>query len=190
MACQTMRPVSPTAILAVSNASLSSAAHFDSSTTDNSRRLPLPGCRRLRYVVLHTIQRKQRQQYIYCCMDTRIACSKGGHRCIPRGLCYVTLIVMDGLALKGFGRGVTLYVLCVLSSKSRFVGLMEKHGFVVLTEVGAIRETYLKFMQLLKAFFDGDSERKEACKGGVHFNERGIPMVRAFKECPSGLPVM
>ncbi|CAM9286061.1 unnamed protein product, partial [Hapterophycus canaliculatus] len=62
------------------------------------------------------------------------------------------------------------------ANASRFVGLMEKHGFVVLTETGAVREAYLEFMELLKAFFDGDSGRKESCKGGVHFNERGIPM--------------
>eukprot|EP00904_Undaria_pinnatifida_P000552 jgi/Undpi1/10498/HiC_scaffold_29.g12948.m1 len=62
------------------------------------------------------------------------------------------------------------------SNASRFVGLMEKHGFVVLTEVGAIRKAYLGFMQLLKAFFEGDSDWKETKKGGVHFNERGIPM--------------
>lgn len=62
--------------------------------------------------------------------------------------------------------------------KKRFVGLMEKHGFVVLTETGAIREAYLEFMQLLKAFFSGGSGWKESCKGGVYFNERGIPMVR------------
>lgn len=55
---------------------------------------------------------------------------------------------------------------------------MEKHGFIVLTETGAIRDAYVEFMELLKAFFDGDSEFKESCKGGVHFNERGIPMVR------------
>lgn len=55
---------------------------------------------------------------------------------------------------------------------------MEKHGFVVLTEVGAVRDTYLEFAALLKAFFEGPSDWKEACKGGVHFNERGIPMVR------------
>lgn len=55
---------------------------------------------------------------------------------------------------------------------------MEKHGFVVLTETGAIREAYLEFMQLLKAFFGGGSAWKESCKGGVYFNERGIPMVR------------
>lgn len=54
---------------------------------------------------------------------------------------------------------------------------MEKHGFVVLTETGAIRDAYVKFMALLKAFFECDSEFKESCKGGVHFNERGIPMV-------------
>ncbi|CAN0466223.1 unnamed protein product, partial [Ectocarpus sp. 8 AP-2014] len=53
---------------------------------------------------------------------------------------------------------------------------MEKHGFVVLTETGAIRDAYLEFMELLKAFFDGDSGWKEAFKGEVHFNERGIPM--------------
>ncbi|CAN0142633.1 unnamed protein product, partial [Laminaria digitata] len=53
---------------------------------------------------------------------------------------------------------------------------MEKHGFVVLTEVGVIRKAYLEFMQLLKAFFEGDSDWKETKKGGVHFNERGIPM--------------
>lgn len=56
---------------------------------------------------------------------------------------------------------------------------MEKHGFVVLTEVGAIRKAYLGFMQLLKAFFEGDSDWKETKKGGVHFNERGIPMVKS-----------
>ena len=56
---------------------------------------------------------------------------------------------------------------------------MEKHGFVVLTEVGAIRKAYLGFMQLLKAFFEGDSDWKETKKGGVHFNERGIPMVNS-----------
>lgn len=55
---------------------------------------------------------------------------------------------------------------------------MEEHGFVVLTETGAIREAYLEFMQLLKEIFGGDDGRKESCKGGVHFNERGIPMVR------------
>ena len=55
---------------------------------------------------------------------------------------------------------------------------MEKHGFVVLTETGAIREAYLEFMKLLKAFFGGESDWKESCKGGVYFNERGIPMVR------------
>ncbi len=55
---------------------------------------------------------------------------------------------------------------------------MEKHGFVVLTETGAIREAYLEFMQLLKGFFGGGDDRKESRKGGVHFNERGIPMVR------------
>lgn len=60
----------------------------------------------------------------------------------------------------------------------RFVGLMEKHGFVVLTEVGAIRKAYLGFMQLLKAFFEGGPDWKETKKGGVHFNERGIPMVK------------
>ncbi|CAM9332180.1 unnamed protein product [Ectocarpus sp. 12 AP-2014] len=53
---------------------------------------------------------------------------------------------------------------------------MEKHGFVVLTETGAIRDAYLEFMELLKAFFDGGSGWKEAFKGRVHFNERGIPM--------------
>lgn len=55
---------------------------------------------------------------------------------------------------------------------------MEKHGFVVLTETGAIRDAYLEFMELLKAFFDGGSDWKETFKGRVHFNERGIPMVR------------
>lgn len=55
---------------------------------------------------------------------------------------------------------------------------MEKHGFVVFTETCAIRDAYLEFMGLLKAFFDGDLDWKESCKGGVHFNERGIPMVR------------
>lgn len=55
---------------------------------------------------------------------------------------------------------------------------MEKHGFVVLTEIGAIRDAYLEFMHLLRAFFAGVSDWKEACKGEVHFNERGIPMVR------------
>ena len=55
---------------------------------------------------------------------------------------------------------------------------MEKHGFVVLTEVGAVRKAYLEFMQHLKAFFEGDSDWKETKKGGVHFNERGIPMVK------------
>lgn len=55
---------------------------------------------------------------------------------------------------------------------------MEKHGFVVLTEVGTVREAYLEFVHLLRAFFDEPSERKERCKGSVHFNERGIPMVR------------
>ena len=63
-------------------------------------------------------------------------------------------------------------------STKRFVGLMEKHGFIVLTEVGAIRKAYLEFMQLLKAFFEGDSDWKETKKGRVHFNERGIPMVK------------
>lgn len=56
---------------------------------------------------------------------------------------------------------------------------MEKHGFVVLTETGAIRKAYLEFMELLNAFFGGDSDWKESCKGGVYFNERGIPMVRS-----------
>ncbi|CAM9567290.1 unnamed protein product [Scytosiphon promiscuus] len=53
---------------------------------------------------------------------------------------------------------------------------MEKHGFVVLTETGAVRDAYIEFMELLKAFFDGNPNWKESCKGGVHFNERGIPM--------------
>lgn len=54
---------------------------------------------------------------------------------------------------------------------------MERHGFVVLKDAGAVRSAYLKLMRLLKAFFDGDSKWKEECKGGVYFNERGIPMV-------------
>lgn len=69
---------------------------------------------------------------------------------------------------------------------------MEKHGFVVLTEVGAVRDTYLEFATLLKAFFEGPSEWKEGCKGGVHFNERGIPMVRREKgpTTPRRLPAI
>lgn len=55
---------------------------------------------------------------------------------------------------------------------------MEKHGFVVLADIGIIRRTYLECMRLLKGFFEEPSESKEACKGTVHFNERGIPMVR------------
>lgn len=72
-----------------------------------------------------------------------------------------------------------------LLQRDRFVGLMEKHGFVVLTETGAIRDAYLEFMELLKAFFDSDSDWKESCKGGVHFNERGIPMVRPYVSMPT-----
>lgn len=60
---------------------------------------------------------------------------------------------------------------------------MEKHGFVVLTETGAIRDAYLEFMELLKAFFDGGFDWKETFKGRVHFNERGIPMVREGLRC-------
>lgn len=63
---------------------------------------------------------------------------------------------------------------------SRFVGFMEKHGFVVLTDIGAVRGAYLEFIQVLKAFFDTPSTSKEACKGAVYFNERGIPMVSVF----------
>lgn len=57
---------------------------------------------------------------------------------------------------------------------------MEKHGFIVLTDIGVIRRTYLELMRLLKAFFGVPAEAKELCKGAVHFNERGIPMVRIF----------
>lgn len=57
---------------------------------------------------------------------------------------------------------------------------MEKHGFVVLTDVGVIRQTYLEFVQLLKAFFEEPADAKESCKGAIHFNERGIPMVGKF----------
>lgn len=63
---------------------------------------------------------------------------------------------------------------------------MEKHGFVVLTEVGGVRKAYLEFMQHLKAFFEGDSDWKETKKGGVHFNERGIPMVKKVKTMEMG----
>eukprot|EP00752_Nemacystus_decipiens_P018464 g16554.t1 len=70
------------------------------------------------------------------------------------------------------------------ANASRFIGLMEKHGFVVLTETGVIREAYLEFMRLLKAFFGGESDWKESCKGGVYFNERGIPMWHAgYERC-------
>eukprot|EP00903_Cladosiphon_okamuranus_P013737 g12788.t1 len=70
------------------------------------------------------------------------------------------------------------------ANASRFIGLMEKHGFVVLTETGAIRKAYLEFMKLLKAFFEGDADWKESCKGGVYFNERGIPMWHAgYERC-------
>lgn len=64
---------------------------------------------------------------------------------------------------------------------------MEKHGFVVLTETGAIRDAYVRLMELLKGFFDGGPEFKESCKGGVHFNERGIPMVGKVLETDTAI---
>lgn len=67
---------------------------------------------------------------------------------------------------------------------------MEKHGFVVLTDIEILFKRYPSHMKLIKAFFDEPPAAKEACKGGVYFSERGIPMVRAcIPRCFAFFPV-
>ncbi|CAM9825273.1 unnamed protein product [Discosporangium mesarthrocarpum] len=64
-----------------------------------------------------------------------------------------------------------------LTNRSRFLGLMERHGFVVLTDVGPIQARYLRLEELLQSFFMRCSaDDKASAKGRIYFNERGIPM--------------
>ncbi|CAM9365519.1 unnamed protein product [Choristocarpus tenellus] len=63
------------------------------------------------------------------------------------------------------------------SNRSSFMDMMQKHGYVVLTNVGPVQRRYLEIEKKIRSFFSCcPSSIKEATKGEVYFNERGIPM--------------
>ncbi|CAM9228246.1 unnamed protein product, partial [Phaeothamnion confervicola] len=67
-----------------------------------------------------------------------------------------------------------------------FVKLMERHGFVIITDCGPLQERYSRLLVQLHRFFDHeDTAIKASLQGGIYFNERGIPMWRTGYETDS-----
>uniref|UniRef100_A0A7S4DAX6 Isopenicillin N synthase-like Fe(2+) 2OG dioxygenase domain-containing protein n=2 Tax=Heterosigma akashiwo TaxID=2829 RepID=A0A7S4DAX6_HETAK len=62
-------------------------------------------------------------------------------------------------------------------NQSKFANLIQRHGFVVLTDIGIVENNYNALIAEFQNFIENnDRQEKEKLKGPVYFNERGVPM--------------
>jgi hypothetical protein len=60
---------------------------------------------------------------------------------------------------------------------ARFNELMEKHSFIVLTDLGAVGDEYLRLREVMQQFFKEDATTKQACTSTyIYQNENKTPM--------------
>ncbi|EQC36301.1 hypothetical protein SDRG_06406 [Saprolegnia diclina VS20] len=63
------------------------------------------------------------------------------------------------------------------ANKATFNALMEKHSFIVLTDIGKLKDMYLDLRSEMQAFFEREDAAKDACTSSyIYRNETKTPM--------------